>query len=572
MNSVNSEIARIFSRIADSLEILEENGFKINAYRKASRNISSMPDSLEEFEGEKELSTIPGVGRDLSRKIIEHRLTGKIAYYEEIRKQVPDELAELLDIRGVGPKFLRTLVRRFGVTDIESLKETVAGADILEVDGIGERKIEQISRSIEVFEGGKKRMRLTEAHPLAAAIKDEIEEIPGVLKAELAGSLRRMRETVANIDIIAAADDGAGVIGEFISLGFTGEVLRRTENSARILTQNGVRADLLVVEPGRYGSALQNLTGSRSHNARIGEIAAAKGFVTDPAGIRNGNGHFSSEEEIYESLGLDYIPPELREDRGEIEAARAGELPALLATEDLRGDLHAHSTWSDGASTIRQMVDKAASLGYEYIAMTDHSPSSRIANGLSVRRLRQKKEEVEKINSEGGAVRVLMGSEVDILPDGSLDYPDEVLRELDFVVASVHSSFSMEEEKMTRRICGALENPNVDALGHPTGRLIAQRDPYKVDMDAVIETAREHDKALEINSSYKRLDLKDAHARKAVEAGVKIMVSTDAHRTGHLERIIFGVGTARRGWVKKTDVVNTYGLSELLEWLAGHDS
>lgn len=572
MDSVNSEIAKIFSRIADSLEILDENGFKINAYRKASRNISSMPDSLEEFDGEKELSTIPGVGKDLSQKIIEHRLTGKIAYYEEIKKQVPDELAELLDIRGVGPKFLRTLVKHFGVTDIESLKETIASPEILEVDGIGKKKIEQISRSVEVFEGGKKRMRLTEAHPLATAIKEEIEEIPGVLRAELAGSLRRMRETVANIDIIASADDGAGVIEEFIALGFTREVLRRTENSARILTQTGVQTDLLVAEPHCYGSALQNITGSRSHNARIREIAVAKGLETDPVGIRNGKGYFVSEEEIYESLGLDYIAPELREDRGEIEAARGGELPALLAREDLRGDLHAHSTWSDGASTIRQMAERAASLGYEYIAMTDHSPSSRIANGLSIKRLWQKKEEVEKINAEGETVRILMGSEVDILPDGSLDYPDEVLRELDFVVASVHSSFSMEEEKMTRRICGALENPNVDALGHPTGRLIAQREPYKVNIDAVIETARNHDKALEINSSYKRLDLKDTHARKAVEAGVKIMVSTDAHRTKHLERIIFGVGTARRGWVKKTDVVNTYGLSELLKWLASHDS
>ncbi len=572
MDSVNSEIAKIFSRIADSLEILDENGFKINAYRKASRNISSMPDSLEEFDGEKELSTIPGVGKDLSQKIIEHRLTGKIAYYEEIKKQVPDELAELLDIRGVGPKFLRTLVKHFGVTNIESLKETIASPEILEVDGIGKKKIEQISRSVEVFEGGKKRMRLTEAHPLATAIKEEIEEIPGVLRAELAGSLRRMRETVANIDIIASADDGAGVIEEFIALGFTREVLRRTENSARILTQSGVQTDLMVAEPHCYGSALQNITGSRSHNARIREIAVAKGLETDPAGIRNGKGYFVSEEEIYESLGLDYIAPELREDCGEIEAARAGELPALLAREDLRGDLHAHSTWSDGASTIRQMAERAASLGYEYIAMTDHSPSSRIANGLSVKRLWQKKEEVEKINAEGETIRILMGSEVDILPDGSLDYPDEVLRELDFVVASVHSSFSMEEEKMTKRICGALENPNVDALGHPTGRLIAQREPYKVNIDAVIETARNHDKALEINSSYKRLDLKDSHARKAVEAGVKIMVSTDAHRIQHLERIIFGVGTARRGWVKKTDVVNTYGLSELLKWLASHDS
>lgn len=572
MDSVNSEIAKIFSRIADSLEILDENGFKINAYRKASRNISSMPDSLGEFDGEKELSTIPGVGKDLSRKIIEHRLTGKIAYYEEIKKQVPDELAELLDIRGVGPKFLRTLVKHFGVTDIESLKETIARPEILEVDGIGKKKIEQISRSVEVFEGGKKRMRLTEAHPLATAVKEKIEEIPGVLRAELAGSLRRMRETVGNIDIIASADDKTEVLEEFTALGFTKEVLRRTENSAQILTQAGIRADLLVVEPHRYGSALQNLTGSRSHNARIREIAAAKGFETDSAGIRNDNGYFVSEEKIYESLGLGYIAPELREDRGEIEAARAGELPALLETEDLRGDLHAHSTWSDGASTIRQMADKAASLGYEYIAMTDHSPSSRIAHGLDIKRLWQKKEEVEKINSEGRAIRVLMGSEVDILRDGSLDYPDEVLRELDFVVASVHGSFLMEEEEMTRRICGALENPNVDALGHPTGRLIAQREPYKVDIDAVIETARNHDKALEVNSSYKRLDLKDTHARKAVEAGVKIMVSTDAHRTEHLERIIFGVGTARRGWVKKTDVVNTYGLSELLKWLASHDS
>ena len=572
MDSVNNEIAKIFSRIADSLEILDENVFKINAYRKASRNISSMPDSLEEFDGEKELSTIPGVGKDLSQKIIEHRLTGKIAYYEEIKKQVPDELAELLDIRGVGPKFLRTLVKHFGVADIESLKETIASPDILEVDGIGKKKIEQISRSVEVFEGGKKRMRLTEAHPLATAIKEEIEEIPGVLRAELAGSLRRMRETVANIDIIASADDQAGVIEEFTALGFTKEVLRRTGNSARILTQTGVRTDLLVVEPHCYGSALQNLTGSRSHNARIREIAEAKGLETGPMGIRNGNGYFSSEEEIYESLGLDSISPELRENRGEIEAARTGELPALLAVEDLRGDLHAHSTWSDGASTIRQMADKAASLGYEYIAMTDHSPSSRIAKGLSIKRLWQKKEEVEKINSEGRAIRILMGSEVDILPDGSLDYPDEVLRELDFVVASVHGSFSMEEREMTRRICGAIENPNVDALGHPTGRLIGQREPYRVDIDAVIETARDHDKALEINSSYKRLDLKDTHARKAVEAGVKIMVSTDAHRIQHLERIIFGVGTARRGWVKKTDVVNTYGLSELLKWLASHDS
>lgn len=572
MQSINNQIARIFARIADSLEILDENGFKINAYRKASRNISSMSHSLDEFDGERELSTIPGVGKDLSKKIIEYRTTGKIAYYEEIRKQVPDELAELLEIRGIGPKFLRALVGAFGVTDIESLKATIGNPDIFEVDGIGRKKIERISRSIEIFEGGKKRMRLTEAHSLATLVKEETERIPGVFKAQLAGSLRRMSETVANIDIIASADDGAEVAARFASLGFVKEVLRRTENSVRILTETGVRTDLVVVEPRSYGSALQNLTGSRSHNARIREIAAECGFEADLMGVRSGTGYFSSEEEIYESLGLSYIPPEMREDRGEIEAARGGELPALIERGDLRGDLHVHSTWSDGASTVRQMADKAASLGYEYVAITDHSPSSRIANGLSVKRLRQKKEEIDRINTEGRTVKVLMGSEVDVLPDGSLDYPDEILRELDFVVASVHSSFSMEEDEMTKRICGALENPNVDALGHPTGRLIGQREPYKVDIDAVIETAKNHGKALEINSSYKRLDLKDTHAKKTVEAGVKIIVSTDAHQTRHMERIIFGVGTARRGWVKKTDVVNTYSLHELLKWLASHDS
>ncbi len=568
MNKLNSQIARIFARIADSLEILDENGFKINAYRKASRNISSMQNSLEEFNGEKELCTIPGIGNDLSKKIIEYKLTGKVAYYEEIKKQVPDELAELLEIRGVGPKFLRTLVKQFAVSNIESLKESIADPDILEVAGIGKKKIKQISRSIEVFEVGKKRMRLAEAYPVAMIIKEETEKIPGVLKVEQAGSLRRMRETVGNIDIIAsAAEDTSEIIEEFTRLGFVKEVLRKTENSAHVLTEAVIRVDILVTKPACYGSALQNLTGSSYHNEKIREIAAEKGLETDSLGIRNETGYFSSEEQLYKSLGLQYISPELREDRGEIEAAGTGKLPELLKRKDLKGDLHTHSTWSDGASTIRDMADKAASLGYEYIAITDHSPSSRIANGLSISRLMQKKEEVEKINSEGGPVMVLMGSEVDILSDGSLDYPDEVLKELDFVVASVHSSFSMEEDEMTKRICHALKNPNVDALGHPTGRLIAQREPYKVDMASVIETAKSHDKALEINSSYKRLDLKDTHAREAVESGVKIIVSTDAHRTQHLERIIFGVGTARRGWVRKEDVVNTRSLPDLLKWL-----
>lgn len=571
MNVLNGEIARIFARIADSLEILDENGFKINAYRKASRGISSLARNLEEFDGQKELRTIPGVGKDLAAKIIEYTETGRIAYHEDVKKKVPDELAELLEIRGVGPKFLKTVVKLFGVSDIKSLKKTVKNPALRATRSMGEKKIRDIARAIEVFESGKQRTRITEAYRSASSIMKETETIPGVARVELAGSMRRMRETVGNIDLIAVSDDPAAVPEKFAALPFVGEVLKKTTDGSRVLAKDGMRTDLLVVKPEQFGSALLFLTGSGAHNSRLSEIAKREGFETKPLGIHGSDGYFSSEEEIYESLGLRYVAPEMREDRGEIEAASGGKLPQLLELKDIRGDLHTHSTWSDGASTIREMAKKAISLGYEYIAVTDHSPSSRIANGLSMDRLLRKKTEVEKINAGLPEITLLMGSEVDIRPDGSLDYPDETLRCLDFVVASVHSSFSMEEDRMTKRICSAIENPHVDAIGHPTGRLIGQREPYRVDIDAVIRAARDHDKALEVNSSYKRLDLKDTHVRKALDEGVKLIVSTDAHRTEHLERMIFGIGTARRGWAEKKDVVNALCLPELLEWLASHD-
>ena len=441
-----------------------------------------------------------------------------------------------------------------------------------ETRGMGEKKIGDIAKAIEVFESGKRRTRLTEAYRAAAPIMKETGTIPGIVGMELAGSARRMRETVGNIDLLAVSDDPAAVPEKFAELSFVGEVLEKTAGGASVLAKDGTKTDLFVVKPEQFGSALLSLTGSDAHKRRLLEIAKRAGFETGPLGIRGRDGYFSSEEEIYESLGLGYIAPEMREDTGEIEAAAGGELPRLLELEDIRGDLHTHSTWSDGVSTIREMAKKAISLCYEYMAVTDHSPSSRIANGLGADRLLRKKAEVERINAELPEITLLMGSEVDIRPDGSLDYPDETLRRLDFVVASVHGSFSMEEDRMTKRICSAIENPHVDAIGHPTGRLIGQREPYRVDIDAVIRAARDHGKALEVNSSYKRLDLKDTHVRKAIEEGVKLIVSTDAHRTEHLERMIFGVGTARRGWAEKKDVANTLSLSELLEWLASHDS
>ena len=573
MESPNAEIARMFARIADSLEILDESGFKVNAYRKASRNISSLGRSLAEFDGEKELCSIAGVGKDLSKKIAEYSQTGKMEYYEEMRRRVPDSLAELLEIRGVGPKFLKTVVGRFGVGDLESLKRSLADPALLQIRGVGEKKLAEIRRGMDVFERGKRGTRLSDAHRLAVLMREETGKIPGVAGAEIAGSVRRMRETAGGVDIAVFAENPEAAAERFTKLSFVGEVLEKSRNGARILTETGVEAKLLAARPEHRGSALLELTGSPAHNGRIRKMAAEAGLGTGPLGIRGGDGeYFGSEELAYESLGLPFIPPEVREDLGEIEAALGGALPRLLEKEDIRGDLHTHSTWSDGACSVREMAEKAVSLGYEYMAVTDHSPSSRIANGLDERRLRRKMREIEEINGETDEITVLMGSEVDIRPDGSLDYPDGVLAELDFVVASVHSAFSMEEDEMTRRICSALENPHVDALGHPTGRLIGRREPYRVDIDAVIRAARDGGKALEVNSSYRRLDLKDAHVRKAISEGVRLIVSTDAHRTEHMDRMIFGVGTARRGWARKEDVVNARGLPGLLEWLADRDS
>lgn len=573
MESPNAEIARMFARIADSLEILDESGFKVNAYRKASRNISSLGRSLAEFDGEKELCSIAGVGKDLSKKIAEYSQTGKMEYYEEMRRRVPDSLAELLEIRGVGPKFLKTVVGRFGVGDLESLKRSLADPALLQIRGVGEKKLAEIRRGMDVFERGKRGTRLSDAHRLAVLMREETGKIPGVAGAEIAGSVRRMRETAGGVDIAVFAENPEAAAERFTKLSFVGEVLEKSRNGARILTETGVEAKLLAARPEHRGSALLELTGSPAHNGRIRKMAAEAGLGTGPLGIRGGDGeYFGSEELAYESLGLPFIPPEVREDLGEIEAALGGDLPRLLEKEDIRGDLHTHSTWSDGACSVREMAEKAVSLGYEYMAVTDHSPSSRIANGLDERRLRRKMREIEEINGETDEITLLMGSEVDIRPDGSLDYPDGVLAELDFVVASVHSAFSMEEDEMTRRICSALENPHVDALGHPTGRLIGRREPYRVDIDAVIRAARDCGKALEVNSSYRRLDLKDAHVRKAISEGVRLIVSTDAHRTEHMDRMIFGVGTARRGWARKEDVINARGLPGLLEWLADRDS
>ncbi|MCZ6527657.1 MAG: DNA polymerase/3'-5' exonuclease PolX, partial [Candidatus Dadabacteria bacterium] len=441
--------------------------------------------------------------------------------------------------------------------------------EVLNFKGLGQKKVDEIKRGIPLLKESRERTHLGKALPLAESIKKEVENIKGTEGTIIAGSLRRMRETIKDIDILTISDNTEKTVKEFTKLPFVKEVLVSGSTKGSVITNEGIQVDLRVVGPESYGGALQYFSGSQAHNVKLRTIASKNGFRINEYGIFKGEEKVAGETEkgMYGTLGLPLIPPELREDRGEIEAAMDGNLPDLIELSDIKGDLHMHTKWSDGKATIQEMAEKAMELGYEYIAITDHSPSSTIANGLSIERLNEKKLELREINKKIKGIHILMGSEVDIKTDGSLDYPDEVLKELDVVIASVHSGFKMDRDTITKRILMALENPYVHALGHPTGRLINGREPYDVDIDKLIEAALKHDKALEVNSSYLRLDLKDLHVRKAVDAGVKVIISTDAHRTQQLLQMRLGIGTARRGWVQKKDVLNTLEFGALNEWL-----
>ncbi len=567
--SKNREIAEIFDKIADILELLNENPFRIRAYRNAGANIRELTEDIEDLAGRGELTEIPGVGPDLAGKIKEFISTGKIEDYEKLRKRVSEELTGLLDIQGLGPKTIIKLNKELGIKNLEDLERALETGEVLKLRGMGEKKVGDIRRGIELFKKSRERIPLGIALPLAEDIVRRISKIPGTKGTAIAGSVRRMKETIGDIDILTESRDGERVVKAFTSLPFVKEVLAAGDTKGSVVLENGIQVDLRVVEPESYGAALLYFIGSKAHNIKLRTIALEKGLKINEYGIFRGDKKIAGETEkgIYETLGLQWIPPEIREDRGEVEAAQYGKLPELVKLEDIKGDLQMHSIWSDGKATIEEMALKAKGLGYEYIAMTDHSPSSRIAGGLSIERLYEKKREVDALNKKLKGIKILMGSEVDIKSDGSLDYPDEVLKDLDIAIAAVHSGFKMDMESMTRRIVKALKNPFIHFLVHPTGRLIGRREGYEVDMDEVIRTAKEYGKALEVNSHYLRLDLNDINVRKAVNAGVKIAISTDSHAPDELDMMRLGVATARRGWAEKKDVLNTMRLNELSKWL-----
>jgi DNA polymerase (family 10) len=568
------EVARLFERMADVLELKGGNPFRIRAYRRAAQNLESLSEDIETLAREERLDEIPGVGADLAGKIGEYLRTGRIKEIDAACRTVPRGVVELLDVPGVGPKTAKLLYKREGVTSLAKLERLAAAGKLRGLRGIQARTEQNILRGIQLVRGGQARMPLGRALPLARELVRALESVRGVKSVTAAGSLRRMKETVGDIDLLVTSTEPATVIKAFTGLRQAAEVLERGTTKAVIRHREGLQVDLRVVEPECFGAALAYFTGSKQHNIRIREMGMKRGLKISEYGVfrekteRRIAG--ATEEEVYAAVGLPWIPPELREDTGEVEAAKAKALPHLITLADVRGDLHCHTNATDGHHTIEELVEAAAARGYDYVAVTDHSRATRVAGGLSPDEMLAHVRKIRAVAKRYPKIRVLAGCECDILPDGRLDYPERVLSELDIVVAAVHSRFKQSKREMTKRICTALANPYVDVLAHPTGRLLGEREPYEVDLDAMLRAAKDHGKAVEVNAYPDRLDLCDVHARRARDLGVLLAIGTDTHVLDHLACMELGVATARRGWVEAPAVINTWPAKTLHAWLAGH--
>lgn len=563
---VNQEIARIFSSMADLLELKGDNVFKVRAYRRAALNVEGLSRSLEELSGE-ELREIPGIGSELAAKIEEYLRTGTVKAYEKLKEEVPQGLLTLLAVPGLGPKTARHLYDELHITTLEELELAAREHRLAGLSGIREKTEENILRGIAAVKRGKERLPLAKVLPVARELVEELSRITSLDRIEIAGSLRRRKETVKDIDLVATAGDPDRVMAAFVSLPSVAEVVMHGPTRSSVIIREGLQVDLRVVPPESFGSALAYLTGSKGHNVRLRDLALKAGLKLNEYGIfrerddeRLGG---REEEDVYRALGLPFIPPELREDLGEIEAAMAGRLPRLVTMEDIRGDLHVHSRWSDGSQTISELAEAARASGLAYIAVADHSQGLGVARGLSVERLMAQKREVAEVNARYRDFRVLHGTEMDIRSDGTLDFPDEVLKELDVVIASIHSGFRQSREQLTARLGAAMRNPHVAIIAHPSGRLIGERDPYDVDLAELLQLAKETGTALEINAYPLRLDLNDVASRRAKELHVPVAIGTDAHVLGQLENLAYGVAVARRGWLEKKDVLNTLEVEEL---------
>ncbi len=559
----NAEVAQLLYNISELLEIKGEISFKIRAYARAARAIEGLTEDIEKLAAEKRLKEIEGVGESIAEKIEEYLSEGRLEFYEELKNQVPGELHELLKIPGIGPKTLQFLHKELGIKSVEELEKAAREHRLRRLSHFGETKEENIIKAIERYRQRSTRIPLGTALPLAKEMVEALRKFEFIENIEPAGSLRRRKETIGDIDILATSKDAKAAIEAFVRLPQVRDVIGKGSTKATVVTRDAIQADLRIVEEKSFGTSLQYFTGSKEHNIKLRAIAQQQGLKLseyDLEEVTTGKKlHYKTDDDVYRRLGLSPIPPEIREDTGEIEAALEGKLPELVESKDIKGDFHVHTNWSEGHNTLAEMAEAAKALGYEYIVITDHSTAVGLTRGMNEERVLEQIDEIGKLNGKLSDLHfhVFSGVEVDIRADAKLDLPSSILKKLDVVVAALHTAQGQKRREITGRLIKAMENENVDIIAHPTGRIIGEREAYDVDIEAVLDAAASTNTALEINAYPNRLDLGDVNVRKAKNKGIKLAIGTDSHNAGHLGLMEFGVNVARRGWLEKEDVMNT---------------
>jgi DNA polymerase (family 10) len=567
----NKDVAVLLYEIADILEI-QDVKFKPQAYRRAAQNIESAGEDIENIHQNGKLKDIPGIGEAIANKIEEFLDTGELQYLDKLKSEVPEGLLAMLEIPGLGPKKVALLHKELGLSTIEELKSACENHKLEGIKGLGTKTEENILRGIQLLKSGEGRFLLNIAQEHGEELKAHLKTLKSVKKIELAGSLRRRKETIGDIDILVSSIKAEEVMNHFVSYDAVAEVVMKGNTKSSIRLGDDMQVDLRVVPKESFGAALQYFTGSKEHNVKLRKLAISKKLKINEYGVFKKDTEEKiagdDEKKVYKALGLDYIPPELREDNGEIELAQKMKFPKLIELKDIKGDLHVHSEYSDGIASIRELVEAAKWLDYSYIAICDHSESLKIAGGLSKKELKRQVQEIQKLNNEIENFHVLCGLECNINSDGSLDIQPGLEKELDFITGAIHTSFNMKEKEMTKRIITAMENEKMKVFAHPTGRLIQRREAYSVNIEELIDSAKENEVFLEINSFPDRLDLNDTNIRFARARGVMFSIGTDTHNIGHLGFMRYGVSTARRGWLEKKDVINTMSTSKLKKLLA----
>jgi DNA polymerase (family 10) len=563
----NKEIAKLFNQYADLLELDGANTFKIRAMQRAVQIIENLPQPVKTLYDTKELAKVDGIGKGIVEKIGGILATGKLDELDEIKQKYPDGLLDMMDVPGLGPKKVKLIYDELKISNIDELKQAAENGKLADLPGMGKKSEEKILKGIATKQSSVGRYPIGLAYPIAKEIHDRLAAMKGVYESSIAGSMRRGKETVGDVDILISAKDVEPLMNEFLATNEIEEVIANGKTKSSIRLKNGLQVDLRIVPKESFGAALQYFTGSKEHNVRVREIAVKQGLKVNEYGVYKTDSDElvagETEEDVYQSLGLAWVPPELREGLEEIEWAQKNELPELITEKDLICALHNHTTASDGKMSMEELAKEGMKRGFKVIAVTDHSVSSAIAGGLSADRLRRQIDEVRELNEKLNGVTLLAGSEVDIKADGSLDYDDDLLAALDIVVASVHMSQDQPRDKVTKRVCRALENPHVTILGHPSGRLINKRPPMDIDFEQVFATAKEHNKVMEINCHYLRLDLHDRHIREAANYGLQFSINTDTHQILNFDNLRYGVQTARRGRLTKEQVINTLPWAKL---------